>query len=47
MVKQGLTHLNNGANAVEIKRSIDKTVKELVDFIRQEIKEDISLSLIF
>jgi chaperonin GroEL len=42
MVKQGLTHLNNGANAVEIKRSIDKTVKELVDFIRQEIKEDIS-----
>jgi chaperonin GroEL len=42
MVKQGLTHLNNGANAVEIKRSIDKTVKELVDFIRIEIKEDIS-----
>ena len=42
MVKQGLAHLNNGANAVEIKRSIDKTVKELVDFIRQEIKEDIS-----
>jgi chaperonin GroEL len=31
MVKQGLTHLNNGANAVEIKRSIDKTVKSLVD----------------
>ena len=42
MVKQGLTHLNNGANAVMIKRSIDKTVKQLVDFIRQEIKEDIS-----
>ena len=42
MVKQGLTHLNNGANAVEIKRSIDKTVKQVVDFIRQEIKEDIS-----
>ena len=42
MVRQGLTHLNNGANAVMIKRSIDKTVKELVDFIRQEIKEDIS-----
>ena len=42
MVKQGLIHLNNGANAVEIKRSIDRTVKELVDFIRQEIKEDIS-----
>ena len=42
MVRQGLTHLNNGANAVMIKRSIDKTVKQLVDFIRQEIKEDIS-----
>jgi chaperonin GroEL len=42
MVRQGLTHLNNGANAVEIKRSIDKTVKQVVDFIRQEIKEDIS-----
>jgi chaperonin GroEL len=42
MVKQGLTHLNNGANAVEIKRSIDRTVKQVVDFIRQEIKEDIS-----
>ena len=42
MVKQGLTHLNNGANAVEIKRSIDKTVKQLVDFIRTDIKEDIS-----
>lgn len=42
MVKQGLSHLNNGANAVEIKRSIDKTVKQVVDFIRAEIKEDIS-----
>jgi len=42
MVKQGLTHLNNGANAVEIKRSIDKTVKQVVDFIRTDIKEDIS-----
>jgi chaperonin GroEL len=42
MVKQGLSHLNNGANAVEIKRSIDKTVKDLVNFIRTDIKEDIS-----
>ena len=42
MVKQGLTYLNNGANAVEIKRSIDKTVKELVETIRTDIKEDIS-----
>jgi chaperonin GroEL len=42
MVKQGLTYLNNGANAVEIKRSIDKTVKDLVNFIREEIKENIT-----
>jgi chaperonin GroEL len=42
MVKQGLTYLNNGANAVEIKRSIDKAVKTIIDTIRTEIKEDIS-----
>jgi chaperonin GroEL len=42
MVNQGITYLNHGANAVEIKRSIDKTVKELIDFIRTEMKEDIS-----
>jgi chaperonin GroEL len=42
MVKQGLTYLNNGANAVEIKRSIDKAVKIIIDTIRTEIKEDIS-----
>jgi chaperonin GroEL len=42
MVKQGLTHLNNGANAVEIKRGIDAAVKQVIDNIRLEIKEDIS-----
>jgi chaperonin GroEL (HSP60 family) len=42
MVKQGLKYLNNGENAVEIKRSIDKAVKEVVEHLRQEIKEDIS-----
>ena len=42
MVKQGLTHLNNGANAVEIKRGIDAAVKQVIDCIRTEIKEDIS-----
>ena len=42
MVAQGLTYLNNGANAVEIKRGIDKAVKEVVDYIRYNIKEDIS-----
>lgn len=42
MVNAGLKHLNNGANAVEIKRGIDKAVSELVEKIRTELKEDIS-----
>jgi len=42
MVKAGLNHLNNGANAVEIKRGIDAAVKQVTDAIRQQIKEDIS-----
>ena len=42
MVKAGLQHLNNGANAVEIKRNIDKAVKEVVNSLRKNISEDIS-----
>jgi chaperonin GroEL len=42
MVKAGLQHLNNGANAVEIKRGIDAAVKQVVEAIRQQIKEEIS-----
>ena len=42
MVKQGLTHLNNGANSVEIKRGIDSAVKEVVTYLRHNIKEDVS-----
>ena len=42
MVKSGLTHLNNGANAVTIKRDIDKAVKEVVSELRKNISEDIS-----
>jgi len=42
MSKQGLKYLNHGENAVEIKRSIDKAVKEVVEHLRLEIKEDIS-----
>ena len=42
MVKAGLSHLNNGANAVEIKRNIDAAVKQVVDALRYKIKEDIS-----
>ncbi len=42
MAKQGLKYLNHGENAVEIKRSIDKAVKEVINHLRHEIKEDIS-----
>jgi chaperonin GroEL len=42
MVKAGLQHLNNGANAVEIKRGIDTAVKEVITTLRHHIKEDIS-----
>lgn len=42
MVKQGLTYLNNGANAVEIKRGIDKAVKEVITHLHENIKENIS-----
>ena len=41
MVKAGLQHLNNGANAVEIKRGIDKAVQQVVATIRSN-SEDIS-----
>jgi chaperonin GroEL len=41
MVKAGLSHLNNGANAVEIKRDIDRAVKTVVDTLREN-SEDIS-----
>ena len=43
MVKNGLTHLNNGVNAVSIKRDIDTAVKDVVTCLRKEISEDISL----
>ena len=41
MVKAGLSHLNNGVNAVEIKRGIDAAVKQVVEAIRNNA-EDIS-----
>ena len=41
MVKAGLQHLNNGANAVEIKRGIDAAVKQVVEAVRKNA-EDIS-----
>jgi chaperonin GroEL len=42
MVKNGLVHLNNGVNAVRIKRDIDSAVKEVVKELRKEISQDIS-----
>ena len=42
MVKAGLTHLSNGMNAVEIKRGIDKAVKEVIEHLQIEISEEIS-----
>ena len=42
MVKNGLVHLNNGVNAVKIKRDIDTAVKEVVKELRKNISQDIS-----
>ena len=42
MIKTGLSYLNNGANAVEIKRSIDGAVKKVVNFLKEELSEEIS-----
>ena len=42
MVKNGLVHLNNGVNAVKIKRDIDSAVKEVVKELRKGISQDIS-----
>ena len=42
MVKNGLVHLNNGVNAVKIKREIDAAVKEVVNELRRNISQDIS-----
>jgi chaperonin GroEL len=42
MVNAGLKHLNNGTNAVEIKRGIDAAVKEVVNNIRHNISGKIS-----
>jgi chaperonin GroEL len=42
MVKAGLVHLNNGVNAVSIKRDIDAAVKDVVAELRKGISQDIS-----
>jgi chaperonin GroEL len=42
MVKTSLKHLNNGENAVQIKRDMDQAVKKVVDNLRKNISEKIS-----
>ena len=42
MVKEGLIYLNNGANAVEIKREIDKAVVKVLKHLRENLAEEIS-----
>lgn len=42
IVKEGIVYLNNGINATELKRGIDNAVKEVLDCLRLQIKEDIS-----
>jgi chaperonin GroEL len=42
MVKAGLSHLNNGANAVEIKRDIDKAVEQVTNYLRFTSSQEIS-----
>ena len=42
MIKAGLTALNNNENAVQIKRDIDTTVKEVISNLKNNISEDIS-----
>jgi len=39
MVKASLSHLNNGANAVDIKRDIDRAVKQVVTILRANAED--------
>jgi chaperonin GroEL len=39
MVKAGLSHLNNGVNAVEIKRGIDTAIKQVVEALRTNAED--------
>jgi chaperonin GroEL len=44
IIKNGLIYLEQGANAVQIKRDIDKAVKLITKSLREDISEDISNS---
>ena len=42
MIRKGLSHLDNGENAVEIKRQIEGAIKEVTDALRNSVSENIS-----
>ena len=42
LTQEGLQYLNNGENAVEIKRDIESAVKEVIDYIKSNISKEIS-----
>jgi chaperonin GroEL len=42
IINEGLSFIDKGANAVEIKRGIDLAVKEVVECLRREISQDIT-----
>ena len=42
ITNEGLKALDEGGNAVEIKRQIDKAVKQVIDYIKTELAEDIT-----
>ena len=42
MIKAGLNSLNNGENAVQIKRGIDKSIRVVIDNLQSKISEDIT-----
>jgi len=42
IINEGLSYIDKGANAVEVKRGIDAAVKEVVTCLRKEISEDIT-----
>lgn len=42
IVNEGLSYLDKGSNAVEIKRGIDEAVKEVIEGLKKDIVQDIS-----
>ena len=42
LIKEGLNHLNNGENAVELKREIEDAVKKVINVIQDSISQEIT-----